>query len=316
MIVAGAITLAAIWSDNWWAIHYLYVITLVIAGAATTGLLVGWAVRRQSFWKWWDKYSAFIIGPSLIAVGLLVGTLSDIAIVQELRLALLIAGILAVTVDPLIKGKAHREAVRDVFHHILGFNLPLAIRNRLLDIVTNTTVYRENTALRVVLSQSGDWLVFDVEMEYEVVNPTLYTVRFRPRLEFETGEHPTLKTVTCFGEPDYGSGATLDPKKNEPSVIAYRGRAIDFACGERRRFKFEYSMQYPLVLGFYIQHFQYPTIGLALTIKHPASLVVTATPAQSQSDGEWRYTTLFMPGDYMQIKWEGHSLRDAGQRAG
>lgn len=315
MSVAGAIMLAAIWSDGWWATHYVYVIGLVIAGAAMIGLLVGWAVRNQSFWKWWDKYSAIVIGPTLIAVGLLVGTLSDIAIVQELRVALVIAGILAVTVDPLIKGKAHREAVRDVFHHILGFNLPLAIRNRLLDIVRNTTVYRENTVMRVVFSESGDWLVFDVEMEYEVVNPTLYTVPFHPQLEFETGEHPKLKSVTCFGEPDYGSGATLEPNKTEPSLIAYRGRTIDLACSERRRFKFEYTMEYPLVLGFYIQHFQYPTIGLALTVKRPASVIVTATPAQSQSDGEWRYTTLFMPGDYMQIKWE-RVLPDAGQQDG
>jgi hypothetical protein len=293
--------LALIWSDNWWITHYRYVIGLVIAGSAFIGLIVGWAVRKQGFWKWWEKYSAIIIGPSLIAVGLLVGTLSELAIVQELRVALVIAGILAVTVDPLIKGKAHREAVRDVFHHMLGFNLPLPIRNRLLEIVTNTTVYRENAALRVALSESGDWLVFDVEMEYEVVNPTLYTVPFQPRLEFETGEHPTLRSVTCFGEPDYGSRATLEPKKTEPSVIAYCGRAIDLAPGERRRFKCEYTMEYPLVLSFYIQHFQYPTIGLALTVKHPPSL---ATPAQFQSDGEWRYTRLFMPGDHMQIKWE------------
>lgn len=301
-----------VWSHDWWAAHYPYVIGLVFAGSAIIVLVVGWIVRRQSFWKWWDKYSAIIVGPLLIGVGLLVGTLSDAAIVQEFRVALVIAGILAITVDPLIKGKAHREAVRDVFHHILGFNLPLQIRNRLLQIVTKTTLYRDNTALRVALSESGDWLVFDVEMEYEVVNPTLYTVPFGPRLEFEKGEHPTLKSVTCFGEPNYGSGAVLEPKNTEPSVIAYHGRAIDLAPTEHRRFKFEYTMEYPLVLGFYIQHFQYPTIGLALTVKHPASLVVTATPAQSQSDGEWRYTTLFMPGDYMQIKWERRTLPGTG----
>jgi hypothetical protein len=291
-------------AEGWWATHYRYVIGLAITGSVIIGLTVGWLVRRQSFWKWWDKYNAFIIGPLLIAVGLLVGTLSEVAVVQELRVALVIAGVLAVTVDPLIKGKAHRQAVRDVFHHMLGFNLPLPIRNRLLDIVTKTTLYRENTVMRVALSESGDLLVFDVEMEFEVVNPTLYTVPFQPRFEFETGEHPTLRSVTCFGEPDYGKGATLEHKKGEPSVIGYWGREIDLASGERHRFKVEYTMEYPLVLGFYIQHFQYPTIGLALTVKHPASIVVTATPAQSQSDGEWRYTALFMPGDYMQIKWE------------
>ena len=291
-------------AEGWWATHYRYVISLAITGSAIIGLTVGWLVRRQSFWKWWDKYNAFIISPLLIAVGLLVGTLSEVAVVQELRVALVIAGVLAVTVDPLIKGKAHRQAARDVFHHMLGFNLPLPIRNRLLDIVTKTTLYRENTVMRVALSESGNLLVFDVEMEFEVVNPTLYTAPFQPRFEFETGEHPTLRSVTCFRDPDYGKGATLEHKKSEPSVIGYWGREIDLASDERRRFKVEYTMEYPLVLGFYIQHFQYPTIGLALTVKHPASLVVTATPAQSQSDGEWRYTALFMPGDYMQIKWE------------
>jgi hypothetical protein len=70
---------------------------------------------------------------------------------------------------------------------------------------------------RVAISGSGDWLTFDVEMEYEVVNPTAYTVPFQPRLEFEKGEHPTLRSVTCFGEPDYGSGATLEAKKTDPT---------------------------------------------------------------------------------------------------
>ncbi|HYL62096.1 MAG TPA: hypothetical protein VE077_05690 [Candidatus Methylomirabilis sp.] len=304
MRVAGTIMLPLTRTEGWWATHYRYVTGLVIVSSAIIGLTGGWLLRRRSFWKWWDEYNAIIVGPLLVAVGLLVGTFSEAAILQELRVALVIAGVLAVTVDPLIKGKAHREAVRDVFHHILGFSLPLPIRDRLLDIVKNTTLYRENAAMRVALSESGERLVFDVEMEYEVVNPTLHTEPFQPRMEFETGEHPTLRSVTCFGEPDYGTGATLEHKKTEPSVIGYWGRKIYLASAQRRRFKLEYTMEYPLALGFYIQHFQYPTIGLALTINHSAGLVVTATPAQSQSDGEWRYTRLFMPGDYMQIKWE------------
>jgi MFS family permease len=157
--------LALVWSEGWWATHYGYVVSLVVVGSAVIGLIGGWLVRRQSFWRWWDKYNAIVVGPLLIAVGLLVGTLSEVAILQELRVALVIAGVLAVTVDPLIKGKAHREAVRDVFHHILGFSLPLPIRNRLLDIVKNTTLYRDNAVMRAALSESGDWLVFDVEME-------------------------------------------------------------------------------------------------------------------------------------------------------
>ena len=51
--------------------------------------------------------------------------------------------------------------------------------------------------------------------------------------------------------------------------------------------------------------FQYPTIGFKLTVKSPPNIVIKANPAQSESEGEWRYTgKLFMPGDNLEIRWD------------
>jgi hypothetical protein len=262
-------------------------------------------MRRERFWKWWDTYSGFVIGAFLIVAGILIGLIHQAGVVRELSEALIIAGVLTITVDPFVKGKARREAIRDIFHHMLGFSLPLPIRDRLLTIVKETNLYRENTTMHCVVSEAGESLQFEIEMEYEIINPTQHTIVFEPLVQFEKGEHPVLKSVTCFGESEYGSDAALTPNSSqELNSLEYRGRQVKIPPGQKRRFKYEYTTQYPISLGYYFQNFQYPTIGLALTVKHPATLAITASPAEFQSVGEWRYTKLFMPQDHMDIRWE------------
>jgi hypothetical protein len=266
-------------------------------------------VWRKRARKCWDIYGGFIIGAALIAAGLLLARLIDLGEIvatplrRGLSEALEIAGILAFAVDPLVKSKAHRDATRDIFHHILGFNLPPKIKDRLLEIVKNTTLYRENMTLHYDLSEQGEFLHFDVAMEYEVVNPTQGVEPFTPKLQFEKGEKPVLKNVVCFNDPKYGNNARLVPDPKQPNSLAYIGDDINIGSEDRRRFKYEYSIQYPMMMGFCHQMFQKPTIGLSLTVKSGKSIVVTTNPAKYESPGEWRYETLFMPGDHLDIQW-------------
>jgi hypothetical protein len=263
---------------------------------------------RQRLRTWRDSYGGFAMGIILFLVGLCVARVSAKDVVRGVSEAFMIAGILAFAVDPLVKSKAHRDATRDIFHHILGFNLPPAIKNRLLEIVKKTNLYRENTVIHCVLSEVGDLLRFDIDMEYEIVNPTQRTEPFQARLQFEKGEHPTLKSVTCLGKPNYGRAAKLTPNPKEPNSLAYRGKVINIHSQDRLRFKYEYSVEYPIAIGYFYQIFQYPTIGLSLSVKSPPTISLRPNPAALEGPGEWRYTTLFMPQDHLDIRWEKHTL--------
>jgi hypothetical protein len=223
--------------------------------------------------------------------------------VNQLGEALMIAGILAIAIDPLVKGKALRSATRDIFHHMLGFKLPLKIQDKLQEIVLETKWYRENTTMYYTISEVGEFLRFDVEMEYEVVNPTQHTRAFRAELQFEAGEQPTLKSVTCFEKSKYGNGAKLTEDPKQPRSLVYKGKPINVISEGRLRFKYQYSITYPIAIGYMYQNFVYPTIGLALTIKATPNIIVWAPPAQAESPGEWRYPKLFMPGNHLEIRW-------------
>jgi len=251
---------------------------------------------------WFDKYSGVLAGLMLFGVGAYLSCYGGFW--HELSQALMVAGILTIAVDPFLKRKLLREASKDIFQYMLGFSLPEPIRERLHSIISETKLYRENMTSHYALSEVGEFIQIDVEQEYEIVNPTLRKINFEPHLQFEKGENPNLKSIICFDNPQYGKGAALTPNSKEPSSLEYFGRVVKLPSKQRRRFKYQYSVQIPFSVGYYFPYFQYPTIGLALSIKHDPSLVVTATPATSQLPGEWRYAQLFMPGDHIDVRWE------------
>src|ERR1039458_3682496 len=65
---------------------------------------------------------------------------------------LLLAGGLTITVDPYLKRKLQREAAEDIFHHLLGFDLPLEIRETLRDFLLHNRHYRENANIDVTVT--------------------------------------------------------------------------------------------------------------------------------------------------------------------
>jgi hypothetical protein len=264
---------------------------------------------RNNFWNWWEQNSGYIFGPCLIVIAWLIARYIEPChpnrFVNEIVIALMIAGILAITVDPFIKRRARREATRDIFHHMLGFSLPPIIRERLQDTVEKTKFYRRNMIQHIVMSEDGNSVVFAIETEFEVVNPTPHTIAFPPLLQFEKGERAILKTVTCFEESDYDRRAKLSSSKGGLGAVEYRGKEVKIPAGGSRRFKCEYSVKYPTSMGFFYPNFNYPTIGLSLTIKAPSNFRVRATSAESESPGEWRYPNrLFMPSEHLEIVWE------------
>lgn len=256
----------------------------------------------------WERWSTYIIGIVLIASSLLISArvraYYSSHFLDDLIVALLIAGILALTVDPILKARMHREVAKDLFQHMLGFGLPEVIRERLQDTVEQTKLYRRDMKEYIVVREEGSSIVFDTEVEFRVINPTANDRDFVPQMEFENGEHAALKSVVCFEDQNCGKGCILKPTKDGRQQY-YKGSPVKIPAGGEKRFKYEYSLKYPTEMGFYFPHFKYPTIGLSLTIKAPQNIKIYATPTAQESPGEWRYPTrLFMPGEQFGITWE------------
>jgi len=267
-------------------------------------------MSRNKFWEWWEQYSGYVLGPALIILAALcnkfVRPYWATHFMDDLIVALIVAGLLAATVDPFVKRMARREATRDIFHHMLGFKLPEIIRNRLQETVERTKLYRENAIQHIVMSEEGDSIAFDVETSFEVVNPTQNTLSFEPVIQFEKGEQAELKGIICFGDANYGKDAKLSLIEGGLGAVEYRGKSVSIRSDDRCRFKYEYAVKYPTSLGFWYPNFLMPTIGLSLTIKSPKNFKVLATTSDLESPpGEWKYPgRLWMPSEHLEIVWD------------
>ena len=272
---------------------------------------------RNKFWEWWGQYSGYVLGPVLVILAVLcnrfVRPYWATHFVDDLIVALIIAGILAATVDPFIKRQARREATLDIFHHMLGYSLPPVIRERLQEIVKATQLYREELTEYITMSEEGDSVSFDVQMEFQVVNATPHTLAYEPLLQFEKGERAELKSVIYFGDTEYGKNAKLSPAEGGLGAMEYKGKGIPISSGDRIKFKYEYVVKYPTVLGFWYPNFSLPTIGLSLTIKSPKNFRVVATSTDLESPpGEWRYPKrLWMRNEHLEIAWSKLSSVDS-----
>ncbi|HET6177266.1 MAG TPA: hypothetical protein VFE61_10055 [Candidatus Sulfotelmatobacter sp.] len=266
-------------------------------------------MSRNDWWKWWEKYGWYVLGPIFMAIAFVIGKYLESQfhsqVITELAIALWIAGILMMTVDPFIKRLANREATRDIFHHMMGFDLPLPIRERIQEMVLDTKLYRENVVMRVEMKEKDKFTVFHVEMDFTIRNPNNKSWCFTPLLQFENGERAELVKVICFGNLDYGIGATLKPVGNL-GAMEFKGKPFPIPANSCTKFKYEYSVAFPTELGFWQPSFTLPTTGVSLTIKYPEHFEVKATDSQEQApEGEWRYPKkLWMQGEHLDIVWK------------
>ncbi len=218
--------------------------------------------------------------------------------------ALFIAGVLTLTVDPFLKERLHKGATKDMFHHLLGFDLPLPIKNRIKDIVLGTKIYRKDMHMAVSFVRSGSGIRMECSVRFEVVNPTRDSLKFRHSLAFEKPEKPRLLCVALTTDSNHGKGATLEDG-DEPGVLEWHRDATikPENSGKRYFFSASYTVEYP-DHWFHVQNFGHPTIGASLEVNSkPADLEITATPGSTQTLTTWTYQRLFMPEEHIQIRW-------------
>lgn len=129
------------------------------------------------------KLSGIITGIILIALGLL-GI--RFGVWHSASEAVIIASILTITVDPFLKRRLIKEASRDIFYHLLGFELPTEVRETLGEFISKTKDYRKDVRIDVnltrnslgVLVDGNEYLYQKVFLEGDHIN-----VRWWPRTD-------------------------------------------------------------------------------------------------------------------------------------
>jgi len=268
---------------------------------------------KQQLEKFW--FAALCLG--LIAIGILGLYLSaSDHPVRELIAsgchALIIAGVLALTVDRFVKWRLLRELTKDVSQFLIGYELPAEIRDRIHDLM-GTSLVRHNYEQRHSLTIESNRVTVEVEGSWYVVNYSSTPRPYLPELRFHSTEHPEVKEIACHTTDRTAAfvikGDGLRHRtERDGSSIRVRGKEIwvhPRASGMEYRIFVRYVVKpadslYTTAMGM-------PTIGIMMSTECADALKVSidamAKPTIDEGD-RWECRQLFMPGEHVTLKWE------------
>src|ERR1700730_7053250 len=100
---------------------------------------------------------------------------------------LFIAGVLTIVVDPFLKRRLIKDAARDIFHHLLGLDLPVEIRDSLRDFVFKTDTYRNDMTVAAHVRKVADGVEVDIKADAKVI--ATRSVKYIPGFAIEKAEN-------------------------------------------------------------------------------------------------------------------------------
>jgi hypothetical protein len=244
----------------------------------------------------------------LLLVGLVMRLLVPWHFWQALGEATIIAAILILFVDPMLKGRLLREASQGIFHYLLGYDQQPEIKERLRSLVFGTKLFRKNFYLKCVLIPESGSMRLDMDVSFEVFNPTDEGQTYTHATQFEKVEHPKSYVMALISEAGSYSknNVPFNPKDGDIEVLEAKAGPINIEPDSKKisyRFSHKLSLSYPLEF-FHAIHVGTPTIGMTLEVVPPKGFRVTASQTPTCTDNIWQYDGLFMPGDHKDFRWE------------
>jgi hypothetical protein len=221
--------------------------------------------------------------------------------------ALLTAGILSITVDLYLKRKLQEDAARDIFHHLLGVNLPDDLREKLKNFLFENKTYGKNVCIDVDATQASDGIVLTVCVSSTIVAAS--DSEYRQGLWFEESENPKIlqASVTSTMTPSISyteQNPLLARKKDEPAVLEWRGKRVVMRRGDELTSYAKFSLMKQPASGFWVHNFGASVIYPRLRISASDALTITASKADQVNGNEHIYKRVFLKGDHIQIRWK------------
>jgi hypothetical protein len=222
--------------------------------------------------------------------------------------SLIVAGVLVLLIDPFLKERLLHEASKGIFHYLLGFDQQPEIKKRLKELVFDTKLFRRNYNVRCVFVPENDKMRLDMDVSFEVFNPTSEVQDYTHAAQFERVEHPKSRGMFLISEA--GSYSKNDvpfkPKDDDIEVLETKAETVKIKPSNKDisyRFSTKFSLIYPLEF-FHAVHVGTPTIGMRVEVVPPEGFRITASQTPTCAENIWQYNQLFMPGEHVDIRWE------------
>ncbi len=243
----------------------------------------------------------------VITGGLIMRYLPECRVANKAADALVIAGVLALGVDPLLKRALLAEASKGIFIHLLGFEHRPEVKEKIKEIVFETKLIRKYADFRCnVEEKDGGGFTITVEYDTEIVNPTHVPVEYKPWLDFDMAHNPeVLQMSLTSSDGKYSWNDVPKPKETEPGVIAFEGKKFLIAP-ETNGITYLTHVIFKIRtgLGYEQFHFGKPTLKATLRVALPEGYEASMSPpATSTNENFWQFDTIQMPGDHVTLRW-------------
>jgi hypothetical protein len=258
--------------------------------------------------EWFKEWVGAVIGAVLIALGI-VGLiyLHQYEIAKDLCETAILAGVVTLTVDPFLKRRLAKEASRNIFHYLLGFDLPEEIRESLTGHLKNTRHYREDLEMEVQVTPHGqDKAAITISQRSKVV--AVKDCEYVQELNFEESECGQILEVSVTGNRDTSMdyqkrNVPLKKDSPEPWVYTWKGPPIDLKKEER----ITAYARFTVIRGrsdFFTMNFAAPVVRPRVHILDSEGFSVIASATPQRNGSFYIYRKVFLPADHIQVRWK------------
>ena len=242
--------------------------------------------------------------------------------------ALVVASILALTVDRYLKQKFVMEElpklVIDGYEHFAGYEFPPEMQEHIRTLLLTQIVRRDlNLSVRLTPSKIGaNTVIVDAELSYSVVNLRKLDVPYEQH--FEHDKQPEFLELQCDSNDKSASywykGAEVKPESLDGGMLAVTGPKVFIkASNEDRQIKYRFIVRYRFEdesredESLVITH---PTIRASVSAEDPtggtAFRNLTPEPSGSSGVNTWQYSRIFLPEETFGVRWWPHKITPLG----
>jgi len=224
--------------------------------------------------------------------------------------ALVIAGLLALTVDRFVKQRLVKEVARDTARFVVGYELPEELRQRIQDLL-RTALVRTNYLATYRLRTTEQGIELEVETSWNIENYSSVPQPYTQEVILERHERATSLSIqgkSSDGNYNYDlKGVTLRLAEDENTI---RVKGDQMMIQPRSS-----GVVYDVLTRFVIcpkdnatpNVFGAPTFGATILTEVPPGYSITLRSMVEdgkQIGGKWRFNKLFMPGEHIWIRWQ------------
>jgi hypothetical protein len=230
----------------------------------------------------------------------------------DVAVTLFLAATMAVGVDQFVKRHFIHDVSQNVFHAILGYDLPDQVKDRIRELLKTAIVRRKYEAVFRLNLADNDLMRVNVDLAYELENWSFVNKPYTPPLCVEKHDQPRLLKLS-FTVPN-GQSYSWDeselarPERRADSdshVLCINAEARDIAPrseGRTHKVRLSYELLVPRDHSEVLAFTDF-TLGAEIRCsERPEGYDFTASTGD-QNGPEWTIARLLSPDEHIRIRW-------------